>query len=109
MTFTRRQFTRLCAAAGLLPLAAGPVRAGSHQVNIKSMEFIPADLAIAVGDTVTFLSEDSPPHTASAKDESFDTGKLTKGQSATITFAQAGEFDYFCKFHPSMKARITVA
>lgn len=109
MTFTRRQFTRLCAAAGLLPLAAGPARASSHQISIKSMKFTPADLAIAVGDEVTFLNEDSAPHTASARDDSFDTGRLTKGQSATIRFTAAGDFDYFCKVHPSMKARITVA
>jgi plastocyanin len=29
--------------------------------------------------------------------------------SATITFAAAGEFAYYCKVHPMMKASITVA
>ncbi len=109
MTFTRRHFTTACVAASLLPLAAGPARAATHQVSIKSMKFKPASLTIAAGDKVTFVNEDKAPHTATAKDGSFDTGKLTKGQSATISFGQTGKIGYFCQVHPMMKASITVA
>lgn len=109
MTFTRRQFTTACVAAGLLPLAASPARAATHQVSIKSMKFKPATLTIAAGDKVTFVNEDKAPHTATAKDGGFDTGKLTKGQSATLTFGHTGKFAYFCQIHPMMKASITVA
>jgi len=34
---------------------------------------------------------------------------LNKGGAATLTFASAGSFDYFCKFHPNMKGKITIA
>ena len=108
MTFTRRQFTTACVAASLVPLAANPARAATHQVSIKSMKFKPASLTIAAGDRVTFVNQDNAPHTATAKDGSFDTGKLTKGQSASITFGQTGKFAYFCQVHPMMKASITV-
>jgi plastocyanin len=31
-----------------------------------------------------------------------------KGQSATLTFADAGVFDYICALHPSMKGSVEV-
>ena len=48
------------------------------------------------------------PHTVTADDGSFDTGKIDPGASATITVDTAGTFAYHCNFHPSMKATITV-
>ena len=58
---------------------------------------------------VTFTNKDGAPHTASANDGSFETGRLSKGASASVTFAAAGTFDYFCNVHKSMKAVIIVA
>jgi plastocyanin len=58
---------------------------------------------------VTFTNADGAPHTATADDSSFDTGKLTKGQSASLTFTSSGVFAYHCNIHRSMKATVTVA
>jgi len=107
MTITRRTALATLAAAGAA--AALPARAANAAVEIKGMKFNPAALSIAVGDTVTFTNNDVAPHTATADDKSFDTGKLTKGQSGALTFAAAGEFHYHCAIHPGMKAVITVA
>ena len=84
-----------------------PAFAADHAVEIKGMAFSVPALKVAVGDTVTFTNRDGAPHTATAKDRSFDTGRLAKGQSAKVTIAKAGVFDYFCAVHPSMKARVT--
>lgn len=108
MTLTRRQFALAACGLALLPLTAKPARAATHQVTIAGMQFSPASLTIAPGDTVVFTNADGAPHTATAKDSSFDTGKLAKGDSASITFSAAGEFAYYCKVHPMMKATITV-
>ena len=64
-------------------------------------------LTVAAGDTVTFTNEDSAPHTATAGDGSFDTGRLNKGASATVTIAGAGNHAYKCNFHASMKGTIS--
>ena len=71
------------------------------------MDFSPNNLTLSVGDKVTFINKDSAPHTATAKDASFDTGRLTKDMSSTITITKAGDFNYFCKVHPSMEGKIT--
>ncbi len=97
----------LIGLSSLSLLTALPARAATdHAVAIQGMKFNPADLTVAVGDTVTFTNMDGAPHTGTAKDGSFDTGRLSKGQSATVTIAAAGDHDYVCAVHPSMKGVI---
>jgi plastocyanin len=96
----------LSAIAVVAGLAAAPAFAADHAVEIKGMKFSVKSLNVAVGDTVTFTNTDGAPHTATANDGSFDTGRLNKGQSATVTITAAGVFAYFCAVHPSMKAEI---
>jgi plastocyanin len=95
------------AAAGISLLFAFPALAADHAVAIQGMKFSPANLTVAVGDTVTFTNMDSAPHTATANDGSFDTGRLNRGQSAKITIKKAGDFAYICALHPMMKGQIT--
>jgi plastocyanin len=96
----------LTLAAGLSLLFAVPAFAANHEVAIEGMKFVPASITIAAGDTITFTNNDAAPHTATAGDGSFDTGRLGKGESATVTVG-AGEHDYICKIHPMMKGKVT--
>lgn len=85
----------------------GAALAADHQVTIAGFAFQPANLTVAAGDTVTFVNKDGAPHTATARDKSFDTGRLSGGQSKTITVSAAGTFNYKCRFHPAMTGKIT--
>lgn len=100
-------FFRPLFACVALSLAAAPAHAATHEVDIKGMAFVPADLMVAAGDTVIFTNRDATPHTATAADGSFDTGRLGKGQSASVTLGAAGVIAYACKLHPMMKGKIT--
>ena len=93
--------------AAALAVFAFPAFAADHAVEIKVMKFSPASLELAVGDTVTFTNNDGAPHTGTALDGSFDTGRLTKGQSGTVTISAAGAHDYKCAIHTSMKGTVT--
>jgi plastocyanin len=95
------------AAAAVLALLASPAFAANHEVAIEGFKFAPANISVAAGDTITFTNKDSAPHTATANDGSFDTGRLNKGESATVTINAAGTFDYICELHPSMKGVVT--
>lgn len=99
-----RLLATLSLAATLL---AFPALAADHAVTIKGMKFEPAALTVAAGDTVTFTNEDAAPHTATAGDGTFDTGRLNQGDSATVTIGGAGSFDYICQIHPMMKGNVT--
>ena len=49
------------------------------------------------------------PHTATADDESWDTGILQQGESASLVFGGSERVEsYFCAVHPSMKASFEV-
>lgn len=88
-------------------LFASSAFAANHEVMIKAMKFSPAVINVAVGDTITFTNMDGAPHTATAKNGAFDTGRLSKGKSAKVTISAAGEVSYYCAVHPSMKAKVS--
>jgi plastocyanin len=96
----------LAVAAGLSVLLALPTLAADHAVAIQGMKFVPATIEVAAGDTITFTNMDSAPHTATANDGSFDTGRLGKGESAQVTIGGAGSFDYICQIHRAMKGSV---
>lgn len=107
-TISRRSVMIGLSALATLPAVAARA-ATDHAVAIQGMKFVPDDLSVAVGDTVTFTNMDSAPHTGTAKDGSFETGKLSKGKSGTVTISAAGDHAYFCKVHPNMKGVIRAA
>ncbi len=77
-----------------------------HIVEIKEFEFVPPQLTVSVGDTIKWINRDIVPHTASANDGSWDTKELKLGESKTITVSKGMLTDYFCQFHPNMKAKL---
>jgi len=77
-------------------------------ICLSGTQFVPPDTSVAVGDTVTWASVDSPDHTVTADDDSFDSGTLSDGDTFEQTFDEAGEFAYHCEIHPSMTGTITV-
>jgi plastocyanin len=100
----------LATAGTWLVLATAPVRGADHSVAIQDFAFGPADLTVAVGDTVTWTNNDSAPHTvtSSSGPTSFDSGNLATGGTFSFTFDTAGTYAYFCEIHPDMTGTITV-
>lgn len=94
-------------AAAYLTLQAFPALAASYTVTIKGMKFSPKNLRVAVGDRITFVNQDSVPHTATAIDGAFDTGRLRPGRSKRVTVRIAGKHSYFCRYHPRMKGSVS--
>lgn len=79
---------------------------GAGDVRIVDFSFQPTTFTVTPGTVVTWTNEDSAPHTATGDD--FDTGRLNRNDSATVTFDTPGEYDYICTYHPSMEGRIIV-
>lgn len=96
----------LAAALLAVPLiAAGPAPATVH---IHNYAFVPVTLTVKAGTTVRFVNDDDEAHTATADDQSWDSGGLDTGNAFTHTFAKAGRVAYRCSLHPTMKATIVV-
>lgn len=109
---TRRDALRLGAALVALPLTAAVASAAGHStahtVVIKDFAFNPANIAIKAGDTVTWVNQDSARHSATDLNGAFDTGLLSTGQEASLTFGGAGTFNYRCTPHGNMRGTITI-
>ena len=118
MHVVERRVGNWAAAVALLALVIGAswhpgaARAANVPVSINGFAFVPATKTIAVGDTVTWANnESSVPHAAksdSGVTPAFDTGVISAGASASVTFTQAGTFAYHCSIHPSMHGTIVV-
>ena len=117
MTVTPRRFVlkgivAALAATVLSPVskaAAGMQQPQTHQVKITKFKFIPDTLTVRPGDTITWTNTDFVPHTATADDKSWDTGKIAKNDSASVVVGIDFRATYFCRFHPNMKASLEVA
>jgi plastocyanin len=90
------------------PTVAAPA-AQEAPVDIREFEFSPSTVEISVGDTVTWTNQGTVPHTATAeRRDILQSGAIAPGASFSQVFNEAGEFPYFCEFHPNMTGTIVV-
>jgi len=83
-------------------------------VTLTGFAFDTDEITVSVGDTVTFVNEDSAPHTVTegtngnaADGASFDE-QIAAGESVEITFDEAGDIDVTCLFHSQMNMVVHV-
>lgn len=86
----------LLAACGRKPQAIS--------VEMKGMGFTPAQVHAHAGDTLVFTNRDFVPHTATARDKSFDSGSIAPDSSWRMVVSK--DADYYCTFHPNMTGSI---
>jgi len=96
-------------ALGTLVFATSvPARAATIQISVENLEFSPVNATAKVGDTVEWVNKDVLAHTATAQNGDWDV-MLPPKKSGTVVLKKAGTVDYYCRFHPNMKATLTVA
>ncbi len=96
--------------SGTISVPSGSSAPGCDETNEC---FIPADVSINVGETVTWSNDDSAAHTVTsgvpgAADDVFDSSLFMAGTTFSHTFDEAGEYDYFCLVHPWMTGKVQV-
>jgi len=77
-------------------------------VEIRDYDYLPRDLTIDAGATVTWTNYDDAPHTATERGDGWNSGRLDKTEIAALPFLAAGQYEYFCVYHPYMRATLTV-
>jgi plastocyanin len=89
--------------------AAPAADAGGTAVQMLDNAFEARDIAVSVGEQVTWTNEGALPHTVTATEgEDFDSKTVAPGESFTWTAEQPGQVTYVCTFHPGMEGTITV-
>lgn len=107
MDMETRKLIILLLAVLTVAAFAVPALAATQQVSMKNRAFVPQELTISQGDTVTWTNDDPMAH-----DVDLGTlGKspnLQKGGTYSMTFDRAGTYDYVCNIHPGMTGKIMV-
>jgi plastocyanin len=85
-----------------------PAQAATIQITMDNLVISPAEASAKVGDTVEWINEDIFAHTATARNGDFDVPMPPK-KAVTSVLKKAGSIDYYCRFHPNMKATLIVA
>ena len=97
-----------------------------HEVAIKGVAFVPANIEVEAGTEVRWVNEDAVDHTVTSgiqreqgvpgveedkparPDGTFDENLPKQGDVFTFTFDEPGTYSYYCDVHASMTGEITV-
>ena len=82
--------------------------AATIQIAMENLVISPAEATAKVGDTIELINKDIFVHTATARNGDFDVSMPPK-KTVTYVLKKAGTIDYYCRFHPNMKAVLNVA
>ena len=77
------------------------------QISMENLVISPAAATAKVGDTIEWINKDIFVHTATARNGDWDVTMPPK-KTVTLVLKKAGTIDYYCRFHPNMKATLTV-
>jgi plastocyanin len=82
--------------------------AATIQISMEKLVISPAERFAKVGDTVELVNKDIFAHTATARNGDFDVTMPPK-KTVTMVLKKAGTVEYYCRFHPNMKATLNIA
>lgn len=83
-------------------------RAATIQITMENLVISPADATAKVGDTIEWINKDIFAHTATARNGDWDV-TLPPKKTVNSVLKKAGAVEYYCRFHPNMKATLTIA
>jgi plastocyanin len=95
-------------AALLFGAMAVLAQAATIQITMTDLVFAPAEVSAKVGDTIEWINTDVFVHTATARNGDFDVMMPPKKTVASV-LKKAGIVEYYCRYHPNMKAVLTIA
>jgi len=99
--------TLLIAAALMSGAIAVPAHGATIQIVMENLVFSPAEVTAKIGDTVEWINKDIFAHTATARNGDFDVTMPPK-KTVTSVLKKAGAIEYYCRFHPNMKALLKI-
>jgi plastocyanin len=76
--------------------------------SLGNRAFMPAELAVDAGATVSWMNTDSTSHTSTADGGGWNSGAIAPGAQFSVAFPTAGRFPYHCAIHPGMVGTVVV-
>ena len=76
--------------------------------SLGNRAYIPNELNVATGTTVTWTNTDSTSHTSTSNAPGWNSGIVAPNGRFSVKLQTAGTFDYHCDIHPGMVGKINV-
>ena len=99
---------RTIALALALAAMAVPAHAATIQIVMENLVVAPTEVSAKVGDTIEWVNKDVFVHSATARNGDFDVNIPPK-KTVTSVLQKAGTVDYYCRYHPNMKAVLKIS
>ena len=80
--------------------------APEQTAKITNAGFVPAQVTVRTGGSVTWTNTDKNQHTVTFGAN--DSGALKSGETYTQVMEKAGTYEYYCRYHPSERGRVIV-
>jgi plastocyanin len=109
--FSEHSSTTAPSTSAVCSLPLGPGVSGSTLVAIRGFAFLPSDVHVKAGSSVTWVNCEpagTPSHTTASTQGVWQSPLLAPGDAFTQTFDTPGAFPYLCTVHPFMTATVTV-
>jgi len=102
-----------CGGDGASDEPAGDTGSGttSEEVGMKDIQYVPMEVTVKKGGTVTWTNSDTVTHTVTKEGgpgPQFDSGNMAVDETFEQTFDVAGTIDYVCTIHPNQTGTVTV-
>jgi len=100
------RFWRLIGVGGVgvamfVGAAGSAVAQEEVQVPIENYAFVPKELIVPAGTTVTWINHDVVAHTVTADDSSYNSDLFSRNGTFSMTYDVPGTYGYFCLPHGS--------
>ena len=86
---------------------AVPGEAATIQIVMQNLDISPTEASAKAGDTIEWTNKDIVAHTATARNGDFDV-MLPPNKTGSFVRKKDGAVDYYCRFHPNMKATLKI-
>jgi plastocyanin len=98
---------RLAIVAVWMLVMSIPAHAATIEITMENLVIAPAEVSAKVGDTIEWINKDILAHTATARNGDWDV-MLPPKKNGSLVLKKAGTVEYYCRFHPNMKATLAV-
>jgi plastocyanin len=104
----RSPVTLVTVLGAAMSIAAPASFAQEPMVGIGFDAYSVPQITALAGDTVMWMNDSSRPHTVTADNGAFDSGRIPVSGSFAQRFVTAGSFAYHCTLHPFMTGEVQV-
>ena len=95
-------------AFAMISIAPASAVPAVKQITLGAMSVSPMQLTVKTGETVEWINKDVVDHTSTEKKSAAWNVSIAPGKSAKVVMKKAGTFDYYCRYHPNMVAKLIV-